>query len=75
MTTDQPDDRPDSGLGSSGMGSGDDAGTPGDRQLSETDDAVAAAVQDDAPLPPDLAPGGGAQDEPPDELTPEFREP
>ena len=54
-----------------GMATGSDAGAPGERVGVPPDDAVAAAVQDDAPLvDPDQtqAPAG-------DELNPAFREP
>jgi len=59
----------------SGMETGSDAGTPGDRNqvLIDPGDATAAAVADDAPLP-SITPEGGAgpQD---DGLTPQFSEP
>lgn len=54
-----------------GMETGTDAGTPGERGAVAQDDVVAAAVEDDAPLSssrPEV-PSGGEQD---DGLTPSF---
>ena len=58
----------------SAMATGEDEGTPGERAPVDPDDPVAAAAEDDAPLP-EGQPGsahGGPQD---DGLTAEFREP
>jgi hypothetical protein len=56
----------------SGMDTDSEAGTPGERAAFDSDDVVTAAVQDDAPLPADLAP-----DAPPglEVDAPEFLEP
>ena len=56
------------------MATGNDEGAPGERADIDPDDEVAAAVEDDAPLPAG-SPGaseGGPQD---DGLSPQFREP
>lgn len=69
MTTPE---QPQQGPGSA-MGSGTDAGEPGEREPVRPDDEVAAAAQDDSPLPPESVPGGGGPQE--DGLEPDFREP
>lgn len=51
----------DDGLPDAGMDTGSDEGTPGEREPVDPADAVAVAVQDDAPLPPEVAgPRAGA---------------
>ncbi|MGN6332693.1 MAG: hypothetical protein ACTHOD_13730 [Motilibacteraceae bacterium] len=49
-------------LPEAGMDTGSDEGTPGEREPVDPADAVAVAVQDDAPLPPEVAgpPTGGS---------------
>jgi hypothetical protein len=69
---------------SEGLDTGSDAGTPGQRAAVAPDDAVTAAVQDDAPMtardgePVDgdlpTSAVGLAGDAPDDGLTPTFRE-
>jgi hypothetical protein len=56
------------------MGSGSDAGTPGESPAGPPQDPVAAAVADDAPLPPGT-PGAGEGGDQGDGLAPDFREP
>lgn len=53
----------------SGMATGTGEGTPGERAAVAPDDEVAAAVQDDAPLP------ASGEDPGEGELAPDFREP
>jgi hypothetical protein len=56
------------------MSTGSEAGTPGERAAIPPDDPVAAAVEDDAPLPAGVLPEP-ASDGGDDSATPEFREP
>jgi len=59
----------------SAMASGSDAGSPGQREESlDAPDEVAAAVADDAPLPPGSDQVGRGRDQD-DGLTPQFTEP
>jgi hypothetical protein len=51
-----------------GMGTGSEAGSPGERAVFDPDDAVTAAVQDDAPLPADVVPDAPPGDQAPDPL-------
>ncbi|HEU4675961.1 MAG TPA: hypothetical protein VFS29_08235 [Motilibacteraceae bacterium] len=48
------DGLPDAGM-ETGMDTGSEEGTPGEREPVDPADAVAVAVQDDAPLPPEVA--------------------
>ncbi|MDP9395517.1 MAG: hypothetical protein M3Q27_15230 [Actinomycetota bacterium] len=56
------------------MATGNDEGEPGLRDTVAPDDVVGAAIEDDAPLPAEYAPGdgGGPQN---DGLQPAFKEP
>lgn len=64
------DELPDAGM-DTGMDTGSAEGSPGEREPVDPADPVALAVQDDAPLPPEVARGAGSADG----LDPAFRQP